>query len=82
MMARTAHERYFPVFMPGVLDIYSLIDVAVILNGKMSTPKMGTGYATYSRLLTYGSDSGLCFQSWALRSDFLGSDLDTDGLYL
>jgi V-type H+-transporting ATPase proteolipid subunit len=53
-------KNIIPVVMAGVLGIYGLI-VAVILNGKMSTPEMGTGYATYSQFTAFSHlAAGLC----------------------
>lgn len=57
-------KNIIPVVMAGVLGIYGLI-VAVILNGKFSTPETGTGYATYSQYngfshLAAGLCVGLC----------------------
>jgi len=57
-------KNIIPVVMAGVLGIYGLI-VGVILNGKFSTPELGTGYATYSQYngfshLAAGLCCGLC----------------------
>jgi V-type H+-transporting ATPase 16kDa proteolipid subunit len=57
-------KNIIPVVMAGVLGIYGLI-VAVILNGKFSTPEQGTGYVTYSQYsgfchLAAGMCCGLC----------------------
>jgi V-type H+-transporting ATPase 16kDa proteolipid subunit len=57
-------KNIIPIVMAGVLGIYGLI-VAVILNGKFTTPEAGTGYATYSQYngfshLAAGLCCGLC----------------------
>ena len=53
-------KNIIPVVMAGVLGIYGLI-VAVILNGKFSTPQQGTRYATYSQYNAFCHlAAGLC----------------------
>mmetsp|Transcript_12866 Transcript_12866/g.16805 ORF Transcript_12866/g.16805 Transcript_12866/m.16805 type:complete len:204 (+) Transcript_12866:95-706(+) len=53
-------KNIIPVVMAGVLGIYGLI-VAVILNGKLSEPDAGTGYATYSQFTGWAHlAAGLC----------------------
>mmetsp|Transcript_15355 Transcript_15355/g.23787 ORF Transcript_15355/g.23787 Transcript_15355/m.23787 type:complete len:196 (-) Transcript_15355:189-776(-) len=53
-------KNIIPVVMAGVLGIYGLI-VAVILNGKLTTPEAGTGNATYSQFTGYAHlAAGLC----------------------
>jgi V-type H+-transporting ATPase proteolipid subunit len=53
-------KNIIPVVMAGVLGIYGLI-VAVILNGKFTTPESGTGYVTYSQYTGFSHlAAGLC----------------------
>lgn len=53
-------KNIIPVVMAGVLGIYGLI-VAVILNGKFSTPDQQTGYTTYSQYNAFNHlAAGLC----------------------
>jgi len=57
-------KNIIPIVMAGVLGIYGLI-VAVILNGKFTTPDGATGYVTYSQYngfshLAAGLCCGLC----------------------
>lgn len=57
-------KNVIPVVMAGVLGIYGLI-VAVILNGKIGSPELGTRYSTYSQYsafchLAAGLCCGLC----------------------
>ncbi|EEC47460.1 predicted protein, partial [Phaeodactylum tricornutum CCAP 1055/1] len=53
-------KNIIPIVMAGVLGIYGLI-VAVILNGKFTTPEAGTGYATYSQYSAFSHlAAGLC----------------------
>eukprot|EP00980_Cylindrotheca_fusiformis_P011820 scaffold2816_cov121-Cylindrotheca_fusiformis.AAC.36 len=53
-------KNIIPVVMAGVLGIYGLI-VAVIINGKFSTPELGTGYVTYSQYSAFCHlAAGLC----------------------
>lgn len=53
-------KNIIPVVMAGVLGIYGLI-VAVILNGKLSSPEIGTGYVTYSQYSAFCHlAAGLC----------------------
>jgi V-type H+-transporting ATPase proteolipid subunit len=53
-------KNIIPVVMAGVLGIYGLI-VGVILNGKFSTPQIGTGYTTYSQFTAFSHlAAGLC----------------------
>ena len=53
-------KNIIPVVMAGVLGIYGLI-VAVILNGKFTTPELGTGYSTYSQYNAFSHlAAGLC----------------------
>lgn len=53
-------KNIIPVVMAGVLGIYGLI-VAVILNGKFTTPDSATGYATYSQYTAFSHlAAGLC----------------------
>jgi V-type H+-transporting ATPase proteolipid subunit len=61
-------KNIIPVVMAGVLGIYGLI-VAVILNGKFSTPTAGTGYATYSQYAAFAHfAAGLCVGLCSLAS--------------
>jgi V-type H+-transporting ATPase proteolipid subunit len=61
-------KNIIPVVMAGVLGIYGLI-VAVILNGKFTTPQIGTGYATYSQYNAFCHlAAGLCCGFTALAS--------------
>lgn len=53
-------KNIIPVVMAGVLGIYGLI-VAVILNGKMVKPELGTGYTGYSQFNAFAHlAAGLC----------------------
>lgn len=53
-------KNIIPVVMAGVLGIYGLI-VAVILNGKLSTPDSDSGYTTYSQFSGFAHlAAGLC----------------------
>mmetsp|Transcript_103204 Transcript_103204/g.154675 ORF Transcript_103204/g.154675 Transcript_103204/m.154675 type:complete len:211 (-) Transcript_103204:201-833(-) len=61
-------KNIIPVVMAGVLGIYGLI-VAVILNGKFTTPQVGTRYATYSQFNAFCHlAAGLCCGFTALAS--------------
>ena len=53
-------KNIIPVVMAGVLGIYGLI-VAVILNGKFTTPQQGSNYSTYSQYNAFCHlAAGLC----------------------
>jgi V-type H+-transporting ATPase 16kDa proteolipid subunit len=53
-------KNIIPIVMAGVLGIYGLI-VAVILNGKFTTPEAGTGLSTYSQYTGFSHlAAGLC----------------------
>ena len=53
-------KNILPVVMAGVMGIYGLI-VAVILNGNISPPQVGTRYSTYSQFNAFCHlGAGLC----------------------